>query len=67
LRFEPASVRLVVEDDGHGFDTSEAMLRGENDECIGLKSMRERVQLEGGRISITSGPCGTTVEVELPC
>ena len=67
LRFEPASVRLVVEDDGHGFDTSEAMLRGENDECIGLKSMRERVQLEGGRISITSGARGTTVEVELPC
>jgi len=67
LRFEPAAVSMLVEDDGHGFDTSEAMLRGENDECIGLKSMRERVQLEGGRISITSGPCGTTVEVELPC
>jgi signal transduction histidine kinase len=67
LTFSHAEVRLLVEDDGHGFDINEALRRVENDSCIGLKSMRERVQSEGGRFSISSGARGTTLTVVLPC
>jgi signal transduction histidine kinase len=67
LTFSHAEVRLLVEDDGHGFDINEALQRVENDSCIGLKSMRERVQSEGGRFSISSGARGTTLQVVLPC
>jgi signal transduction histidine kinase len=67
LRFEPARVRLSVEDDGRGFDINEALRRVEKDDCIGLRSMRDRVQSEGGHFSISSGSRGTMLEVSLPC
>lgn len=67
LRFEAAVVRLTVEDDGRGFDLDAALDRVEREESIGLKSMRERVQTEGGTFSITSGKRGTTLKVEIPC
>jgi signal transduction histidine kinase len=60
-------VRLVVEDDGGGFDVADAMERAEREESIGLRSMRDRARSEGGRFSISSSSRGTTVEVELPC
>jgi signal transduction histidine kinase len=67
LHYGAADMRLTIEDDGHGFDINEALRRVSRDECIGLKSMRERVQSEGGRFSITSGSRGTSLEVVLPC
>lgn len=52
-------VRLVIEDDGKGLpDTSEG---------LGLGSIRERVDAEGGKVAWTSPPSGgTRLEVELP-
>lgn len=54
-------VRLIVEDDGVGFDPS-----AETDR-LGLAGIRERVALVGGDVEIESVPgSGTAVVVEIP-
>ena len=56
-------VRLVVSDDGRGFDV-EATQR--TTDGYGLRNLRERVEREGGTIRIESShETGTTVIVEL--
>ena len=63
-----------VEDDGKGFEPREGpdgprAGRGDGapDEGVGLGSMRERVELLGGRLSLDSEPgSGTVVEVRAP-
>jgi signal transduction histidine kinase len=57
-----ATVMLVIEDDGTGFDPDTVREDG-----LGLVGMRERVGLLGGRLTIESSPAsGTTVAVEAP-
>ena len=53
------TLRITVEDDGHGF-TADAP-RG-----YGILGMRERVRRLGGRIRFDSGAGGTRVCIELP-
>jgi len=56
-------IHLIVRDSGKGFDV-EAALQGKG---LGLTSMRERVRLVNGTISIESKPmAGTTVHVRVP-
>jgi PAS domain S-box-containing protein len=56
-------IRLVVSDSGLGFDPEAAM----SGSGLGLISMRERVHLVGGEISIESQPNrGTNVRVRVP-
>ena len=56
-------IQLVVRDAGRGFDVKEA----EGGKGLGLTSMRERVRLLSGRITIDSKPMrGTCIEVHLP-
>ena len=57
------AVRLSVSDSGCGFDTeSNKMTSG-----LGFISMRERLRLVGGQLSICSRPFqGTTIEVSVP-
>jgi signal transduction histidine kinase len=57
-----SGVRLVVRDDGGGFDP-EAAARG-----LGLVSMRERADSVGGRLTVSTqvGGRGTVVELEVP-
>jgi len=58
----PRQVRLVVEDDGRGFDVSK--VPGDRH---GLVGMRERTELLGGEMRVTSGPDeGTRVEASAP-
>jgi signal transduction histidine kinase len=53
-------VRLVVEDDGRGFDPSAPTAR------LGLAGIRERIQMLGGQLRIESSPgAGTAVVVDL--
>lgn len=62
LRLDASSVTLWVSDDGTGFDPSSARSMG-----LGLMTMRERVELSGGRLRIISEPaCGTVVEAIVP-
>jgi PAS domain S-box-containing protein len=56
-------IRLRIVDAGVGFDVA---LRGE-DAGIGLVSMRERLRLVGGRLSVQSAPMwGTEIFAEIP-
>lgn len=55
----------IVEDDGKGFDTTEALRQAEA--SLGIRGMQERAALVGGRLSMESEPrAGTTVFVEVP-
>jgi signal transduction histidine kinase len=53
-------VRVLVRDDGTGFDT-DAPSSG-----FGLTGMRERVALAGGQLEITSSGDGTAIVAALP-
>jgi two-component system, NarL family, sensor kinase len=65
LRLEapPGRVRLTVQDDGRGFDTS-----GESSaDRFGLVGMRERARLLGGGFQIESSPgAGTRITADIP-
>jgi signal transduction histidine kinase len=55
----PERVRLVVEDDGRGFDASEVP-----EDRHGLLGMRERAAMLGGNLEVRSEPgAGTRIEV----
>jgi PAS domain S-box-containing protein len=56
-------VRLVVEDDGKGFDASEILSEAQ----LGLVGMRERAHLVGGSMTLESAPgSGTTICISVP-
>jgi len=63
LEATSAEVQLTISDNGAGFDQQSALSgRG-----LGLISMRERIQLVKGELSITSQPAGgTTVYARVP-
>jgi len=62
----PEGVRLVVEDDGRGFDPDN-LAAGHAQSSYGLTGMNERAELIGGRLSVSSWPeRGTSVEVVVP-
>lgn len=54
LRKRKGSIELEVQDNGQGFDVTEAFAAAGFEEKLGLTSMRERAQLSGGTLSITS-------------
>lgn len=56
-------LHLRVRDDGRGFDTTAATTR----DGLGLRGMRDRAEVFGGRLAVESSPgTGTTVTLELP-
>ncbi len=62
LRFDDIQLTLWIADDGAGFEQTSVGDRG-----LGLLTMRERVELIGGRFRIISEPgCGTLVEAVAP-
>ncbi len=62
LGHTPTQTWLEVRDDGGGFDPQQAFPGH-----LGLRSMRERVQLQGGQLTLISQPgAGTLVRAELP-
>ena len=59
----PSEVRLVIEDDGKGFDDSELLSESQ----LGLVGMRERAHLVGGSMTLESSPGhGTTICIRVP-
>jgi len=57
-----STLRVVVDDDGHGFDPAAVAPTSR-----GLVGMRERVELLGGELGVTSSPDGgTRIEASLP-
>lgn len=64
LDCDAARVRLRVADDGQGFDIG---ARADGEASYGLRSMTERAELVGGRLTVTSRPgLGTTVTATVP-
>lgn len=57
-------LRLMVADDGHGFDVQGQRPGGTG--YLGIVNMRERVAAFGGEFRIDSGAGGTTVRVSVP-
>lgn len=67
LRKLPQALFLTVIDDGIGFDLGEVGQRTAGDTSLGLLGMRERVQLVGGTIHISShAEWGTEIQVVFP-
>ena len=54
LLFQRTRVRLVVRDDGEGFDVAATEARLGRSTGLGMISMRERAELEGGRLEVRS-------------
>lgn len=63
LQAEPGAVELTIRDFGVGFNVEEAMA----DRGLGLVSMRERINLVSGMLSIESAPRGgATIRAKVP-
>ncbi len=66
-RCERGELQLVVADDGRGFDV-QAGAHGPEGDGSGLRGLRDRVELFGGRIEIGSRPGkGTRIAARVPC
>jgi signal transduction histidine kinase len=63
LKFEDGRVLARIEDEGQGFTPKPVETEGQG---IGLSTMRERIEMLGGTLTIDSSPgAGTRVTVEL--
>jgi two-component system NarL family sensor kinase len=63
---EPALLRLIVEDDGTGFEPTPSVA-GRRKGAFGLVGMQERARLLGGKLEVTSAPgSGTQVLACVP-
>ena len=62
LTTSPAYVRLLIEDDGHGFEVDQVV-----SDRFGLAGMNERIGLLGGTLHVRSTPeTGTEIEAAVP-
>lgn len=60
-------VRLVIEDDGCGFEADSMPAIGSGTSGVGLVGMRERVAMLGGQFSLRSAPGeGACIRIEIP-
>lgn len=62
LRYEERRLVLLIADDGRGFDPARAAGAAAEDTGMGIASMKDRIELTGGRFFLDSRPgVGTTV------
>jgi two-component system sensor histidine kinase UhpB len=67
LKRENSHICLQIEDDGCGFDAGVPVQRNEPVMHMGLLGIRERAQLVGGRVEVTSQIAqGTRLAISLP-
>jgi two-component system sensor histidine kinase UhpB len=72
LEFKGEYLRIIIEDNGHGFDAAAMLgenggLSADNSPHLGLSGIRERVSLIGGSMMIESSPgAGTSLYVQVP-
>ena len=66
LRKVASAVQIEIADNGKSFDVERA-LRAKRNKRQGLLSMRERVEMVGGTLSVESAPGqGTTIRAQIP-
>ncbi|UNY99783.1 sensor histidine kinase [Zhouia spongiae] len=57
------NIEIVIEDNGIGFDHSHVFTK----QSLGLKTMKERIKILGGKLEMTTKPnIGTTIKVMIP-
>ena len=67
LEIGDEGTRLIVEDDGVGFDVGETIQRAIESRRLGIFGMRERAELIGGHVEIESAPGqGTAIFLRIP-
>ncbi len=67
LRADETSIRLLIVDDGVGFDVARSQHAARRGGSLGLLSMQERTGLVGGRLEIFSTPGnGTEIRARFP-
>ncbi|HEX6204152.1 MAG TPA: sensor histidine kinase [Thermoanaerobaculia bacterium] len=67
LTADAAAVRVRIADAGAGFDPDATLDAAPSATGVGLPGMRDRVELFGGRLTLTSAPGrGTEVELRVP-
>jgi two-component system sensor histidine kinase DegS len=67
LDLDETWVRASVEDNGSGFDADAVMQTMQQQKIVGLVTLRERVEMLGGRLNIDSAiGRGTKVSLEIP-
>jgi signal transduction histidine kinase len=67
LRWDRQQVWACIEDDGQGFSVEDALKEARQGGHLGLWSMRERVEAEGGQLQLESCPgAGTSIKISLP-
>jgi two-component system sensor histidine kinase UhpB len=67
LRRQNGAIKVLISDDGKGFDVAAAQRRAAAGACMGLLGMQERTLLLGGNLRIESTPGrGTKVSAWIP-
>jgi signal transduction histidine kinase len=67
LRRDADALRIIIEDDGVGFELSNEISKPEALRSFGLFNIRERVEYLGGKVKIRSEPGrGTRVTLMAP-
>jgi len=62
----PGAILLEIKDNGKAFDV-ERLLRAKRHRHLGLLGMRERVEMIGGNLRLTSAPGqGTVIRAQIP-
>jgi signal transduction histidine kinase len=65
LRYDPHYLRLRVRDDGKGVDPS-VLRQGDRERHFGIRGMRERAAVIGGKLTLWSAPnSGTEVDLNV--
>jgi len=56
-----------VEDNGSGFDAAQVLMPGNKNNCIGLFSIKQRIEYLGGSMAIASQPgAGSRITLRVP-
>lgn len=67
LGFQDDDVVLSVEDDGTGFEVTEALQSSQHGRAVGLAAMQERIEMLGGQFHVDSSiGRGTRVYIRVP-
>jgi PAS domain S-box-containing protein len=67
LQQQGNTIKLLVEDNGCGFDSEKYLPQNTTGQGFGLAGMRERIQLSGGVFTVQSAPGqGTRIRAEWP-
>ncbi|NPV71487.1 MAG: PAS domain S-box protein [Firmicutes bacterium] len=67
VEYAADTIRLIIQDDGTGFDAEDAHRKFAAHGRLGIVGMNERAQLIGGELKVSSSPSrGTTVGLEVP-